>query len=65
MKKGGKLHIGGYSNPLLAFTDLRGVDGSVPSLWVWTWAFGFGLKVTGRADEAVGDRAYDIVIVKR
>lgn len=63
MKKGGKLHIGGYSNPLLAFTDLSGVDGLVPSLWTWTWALGFGLYVTGREDEAVGDCAYDIVAV--
>jgi hypothetical protein len=32
VKKGGKLHIGGYSNPLLAFTDRSGVEGFVPSL---------------------------------
>lgn len=32
MKKGGKLHIGGYSKPLLAFTDRNGVEGFVPSV---------------------------------
>jgi hypothetical protein len=32
VKKGGKLHIGGYSKPLLALTDRNGVEGFVPSL---------------------------------
>lgn len=56
MKKGGKLHIGGYSKPLLALTDRKGVDGFVPSLPPVETAWdGFGLYVTGREDEAVAD----------
>jgi hypothetical protein len=66
VKKGGKLHIGGYSKPLLALTDRSGVEGFVPSLVtlevVWD---GFGLYVTGREDDAAAGWAegrYDIVI---
>ena len=69
MKKGGKLHIGGYSKPLLAFTDRNGVDGFVPSLVLFETAWdGFGLYVTGREDEAIADEdegRYDIVIRSR
>ena len=56
MKKGGKLHIGGYSKPLLAFTDRNGVDEFVPSLGLFktAWA-GFGLYVTGLEDDPVVD----------
>jgi hypothetical protein len=69
VKKGGKLHIGGYSKPLLALTDRSGVEGFVPSLVtlevVWD---GFGLYVTGREDEAVAGWAegrYDITMRSR
>jgi len=56
VKKGGKLHIGGYSKPLLAFTDRKGVDGFVPSLAPLEIAWdGFGLYVTGLEDDAVAD----------
>lgn len=56
MKKGGKLHIGGYSKPLLALTDLNGVDGFVPSLAPLEIAWDeFGLYVTGLEDDAVAD----------
>jgi len=56
VKKGGKLHIGGYSKPLLAFTDRNGVDGFVPSLVLLGTAWdGFGSYVTGLEDEAVAD----------
>jgi hypothetical protein len=69
VKKGGKLHIGGYSNPLLAFTDRNGVDGFVPSLVRLEIACdGFGLYVTGLEDDAVADWAegrYDIMTRSR
>jgi hypothetical protein len=69
VKKGGKLHIGGYSKPLLAFTDRSGVEGFVPSLVLFDVAWdGFGLYVTGREDDAVADGAegrYDIVFRSR
>jgi hypothetical protein len=69
VKKGGKLHIGGYSKPLLALTDRNGVEGSVPSLAPLEIAWdGFGLYVTGLEDEAVADWAddrYDIVLRSR
>lgn len=56
MKKGGKLHIGGYSKPLLAFTDRNGVEGFVPSVAPLEVAWDeLGLNVTGREDEAVAD----------
>ena len=56
MKKGGKLHIGGYSKPLLALTDRKGVDGFVPSLELLEIDWDeFGLYVTGLEDEAVAD----------
>jgi hypothetical protein len=56
VKKGGKLHIGGYSKPLLAFTDRNGVEGFVPSLILFEVAWdGFGLYVTGLEDDAVAD----------
>jgi hypothetical protein len=56
--------MGGNSNPLIPFTDLRGVDGFVPLLCGTGWEFGFGLYVTGREDDAVEDWAagrYDIL----
>jgi hypothetical protein len=69
VKKGGKLHIGGYSKPLLAFTDRNGVDGFVPSLVRLEIACdGFGLYVTGLEDDAVADWAegrYDIMTRSR
>lgn len=69
MKKGGKLHIGGYSKPLLALTDRNGVDGFVPSLVLLGTAWdGFGLYVTGLEDDAIADEGegrYDIVIRSR
>jgi hypothetical protein len=56
VKKGGKIHIGGYSKPLLALTDRNGVEGFVPSLAPLEVACDeFGLYVTGREDEAVAD----------
>jgi hypothetical protein len=57
VKKGGKLHIGGNSNPLVPFTDFNGVDGFVPSPWdVVDRPCEVGSYVTGREDdEAVGD----------
>jgi hypothetical protein len=56
VKKGGKLHIGGYSKPLLALTDRNGVEGFVPSLAPLEIAWdGFGLYVTGLEDDAVAD----------
>jgi hypothetical protein len=69
VKKGGKLHIGGYSKPLLALTDRSGVEGFVPSLVLLeTVCDGFGLYVTGLEDDAVADCAegrYDIVMRSR
>jgi hypothetical protein len=56
VKKGGKLHIGGYSKPLLALTDRSGVEGFVPSLVPLEVAWdAFGLYVTGLEDDAVAD----------
>jgi hypothetical protein len=69
VKKGGKLHIGGYSKPLLAFTDRNGVEGFVLSLVTVEIAWdGFGWYVTGLEDDADADGGkgrYDIVYRSR
>lgn len=54
MKKGGKLHIGGYTKPLAAVTERKGVCGLVPSScpFVELEAAGVRLYVAGREEDA-------------